>query len=145
MAESHVISALVKKRAEISGKIKYYEKIIKEYRKNLTSLDKTIHIFDNNYDLRTIKSKRSTRSSYFSNGEALKMTLDILRTSSKPLKTDEISKMIASKKSLILEGQDKANFQKSILCALNTNKKKGLVVPVGKDGLSLLWSIAKIV
>ena len=144
MAESHVISALVKKRAEISGKIKHYEKIIKEYRENLTSLDKTIHIFDNNYDLRTIKSKRPTRSSYFSNGEAIKMTLDILRTSSKPLKTDEISKMIASKKSLILEGQDKANFQKSILCALNTNKKKGLVVSVGKEGLSWMWSIAKI-
>ena len=46
MAESHVISALIKKRSELSGEIEHYEKIIKECKENLTSLDKTIHIFD---------------------------------------------------------------------------------------------------
>jgi len=46
MAESHVISALIKKRSELSGEIEHYEKIIKEYRNNLASIDKTIHIFD---------------------------------------------------------------------------------------------------
>jgi len=30
MAEPHVISALVKKRAELSGDIEHYEQIIKE-------------------------------------------------------------------------------------------------------------------
>ena len=144
MAESHVISALVKKRSELSGEIEHYEKIIKECRENLTSIDKTIHIFDETYDLRTVKSKRVIKNSYFTSGEATKMVLDILRTTDKPLRTDEISDIVASKKSLILEGRDKVNFQKSILYALNTSEKRGLVVSVGKDGLSLMWSIAKI-
>jgi len=144
MAESHVISALIKKRSELSGEIKHYEKIIKECKENLTSLDKTIHIFDESYDLRTIKSKRIVKNSYFASGEAAKMVLDVLRTAHKPLRTDEISNIVASKKSLILEGRDKVNFQKSILYALNTSEKRGLVTSVGKDGLSLMWSIAKI-
>ena len=144
MAESHVISALVKKRSELSGEIEHYEKIIKECRENLTSIDKTIHIFDETYDLRTVKSKRVIKNSYFTNGEATKMVLDVLRTTDKPLRTDEISDIVASKKSLILEGKDKINFQKSILYALNTSEKRGLVISVGKDGLSLMWSVAKI-
>lgn len=97
MAESHVISALIKKRSELAGEIEHYEKIIKECRENLTSIDKTIHIFDENYDLRTIKSKRVVRNSYFASGEATKMVLDVLRTSDKPLRTDEISDIVASK------------------------------------------------
>ena len=52
MAESHVISALIKKRSELSGEIEYYEKIIKEHREDLVSLDKTIHLFDEDYDNR---------------------------------------------------------------------------------------------
>ena len=144
MAESHVISALVKKRSELSGEIEHYEKIIKECKENLTSIDKTIHIFDETYDLRTVKSKRVIKNSYFTSGEATKMVLDVLRTTDKPLRTDEISDIVASKKSLILEGKDKINFQKSILYALNTSEKRGLVASVGKEGLSLMWSIAKI-
>ncbi len=144
MAESHVISALIKKRSELSGEIEYYEKIIKECKENLTSIDKTIHIFDETYDLRSIKSKRVVKNSYFASGEATKMALDVLRTANKPLRTDEISDIVASNKSLILEGRDKVNFQKSVLYALNTSEKRGLVASVGKEGLSLMWSIAKI-
>ncbi len=144
MAESHVVSALIKKRSELSGEIEHCEKIIKECKANLTSIDKTIHIFDDSYNLRTIKSKRVVRNSYFASGEATKMVLDVLRTVDEPLRTDEISDIIASKKSLILEGRDKVNFQKSILYALNTSEKRGLVASVGKDGLSLMWSITKI-
>ena len=144
MAESHVISALIKKRSELSGEIEHYEKLLKECREKLTSIDKTIHIFDDSYDLRTIKSKRVVKNSYFASGEATKMVLDVLRTADEPLRTDEISDIVASKKSLILEGRDKVNFQKSILYALNTSEKRDLVASVGKDGLSLIWSIAKI-
>lgn len=124
MAESHVISALIKKRSKLSGEIKHFEKFIKEYRENLHSIDKTIHIFDESYDLGTIRSKRVVKNSYFVSGEVTKMVLDVLIVTEKPLKTDEISDIISDKKSLILEDRDKINFQKSILYALNTSEKK---------------------
>jgi len=63
MAESHVISALIKKRSELSGEIEHYEKIIKECRENLTSIDKTIHIFDETYlYIRSRKKKQNIKT-----------------------------------------------------------------------------------
>jgi len=56
MAETHVLSALVKKRSEVEGEIEYFDKQLKEYRKNMTSLDKTIHIFDTVYNIGSIKN-----------------------------------------------------------------------------------------
>ncbi len=102
MAETHVISALVLKRSELLGEIKYHEALIEEYKENLTTIDKTIHLFDNSYDLRTIKSKRVIRDRYFKNGEAIVLIFNALRMLNKPAKTDEISEIIASKKGLSL-------------------------------------------
>ncbi|PCI30178.1 MAG: hypothetical protein COB67_02515 [SAR324 cluster bacterium] len=79
MAETHVISALVSKRSELLGEIIHHEALIKEYQSNLSSIDKTIHIFDISYDLRTVKPKRVTRDRYFKNGEAVVLILDTLR------------------------------------------------------------------
>ncbi len=121
MAESHVISALVKKRSELSGEIEHYEKIIKTYRENLTSIDKTIHIFDETYDLRTVKSKRVIRNSYFSSGEATKMVLDVLRAADKPIKTDNLIDILADKKSLYFKDRkERYAFSKTVSVTLNS-------------------------
>ena len=61
MPETHVLSALIKKRSEIAGEIEYFEKQLKEHRENLISLDKTIHIFDPEYNISSIKNKRYTK------------------------------------------------------------------------------------
>jgi len=144
MAESHIVSALIKKRSELAGEIEYYKKLLDKAKSDLTSIDKTIHIFDDSIDLRTIKSKRVAKKSYFSSGEATKMVLDVLRTADKPLKTDEISDIIASKKSLFLNDKERVNFQKSIIYALNSCKQRGLIDRVGKDGLVIIWQIRAV-
>ena len=145
MAESHVISALIKKRSELSGEIEHYEKLLKEYRENLTSIDKTIHIFDDSYDLRTIKSKRIVRNSYFASGEATKMVLDVLRTAVKPIKTDNLIDILADKKSLVFQdSKERYSFSKTVSVTLNSIHKKGLIKKVDKEKGVVLWSIAKI-
>jgi len=145
MAESHVISALIKKRSELSGEIEHYEKIIKEHRANLTSIDKTIHIFDETYDLRSIKSKRVVRNSYFSSGEATKMVLDVLRTADKPIKTDNLIDILADKKTLhFRDKKERYTFSKTVSVTLNSIYKKGLIEKSAKEKGVVLWSIAKI-
>ncbi|HHD78841.1 MAG TPA: hypothetical protein ENK98_04290 [Epsilonproteobacteria bacterium] len=57
MAETHVVSALVKKRSEVSGEIKHYENLLKKAKTSLQSIDQTIHLFDENYDLRIVSLK----------------------------------------------------------------------------------------
>jgi hypothetical protein len=46
MADSHVISALREKRAELSGELIAAEKRILQLRDDITGLDRTIRVFD---------------------------------------------------------------------------------------------------
>ncbi len=142
MAETHVISALTSKRAEVSGEIRHYEKLLKKSKLNLQSIDQTIHIFDESYDLRTIRAKRVSSERYFKNGEARVVILDTLRMASEPMNTTNISKMIASEKSIDSEdGFDLERFSKVVLASLSRCESSGLIERVGKDGLSILWQI----
>ena len=51
MADSHVISALVKKRAELRGDIIHYKQLIATLDKDLQTIDATIKIFHVDYDI----------------------------------------------------------------------------------------------
>ena len=142
MAETHVISALTNKRAEVSGEIKHYEKLLKKSKLDLQSIDKTIHLFDENYDLRTIKAKRVSKERYFKTGEAKVLILDMLRTATEPMNTTEVGKRIAFDKSIDSEeGFDFERFCKVVLASLSRCESGGLIERVGKDGLSILWQI----
>lgn len=145
MAEPHVIAALVKKRSELLGEIQYYEQIIKSHKDNLITIDKTIHIFDDSYNLSSIKAVKKYRNKYFENGEAKTMILDSLREITEPIKTDELSDIVASKKDLTFDDENsKKSFSKSIINVLGTLEKNNLVERVGKEGLTVIWQIKKV-
>jgi len=142
MAETHVISALVLKRSELLGEIKYYESLVKEHKENLSTIDKTIHLFDSSYDLRTIKSKKVIRDRYFKNGEAVVLLLDALRELKRAAKTDELTEIIATVKKLPLGSDyERATFQKAIVASLSRAADNGLVERVGRDGVTVIWQI----
>ena len=142
MAETHVISALTKKRAEVSGEIKHYENLLKKAKTSLQSIDQTIHLFDDTYDLRTIKAKRVHKERYFKTGEAKILILDMLRTATEPLCTNTIAKRLAFNKGIAdKENFDLERFQKMAFASLERCEKNGLIERVGKDGLAILWEI----
>ncbi len=142
MAETHVISALTKKRGEVLGEIKHYEKLLKKSKLNLQSIDHTIHIFDENYDLRTIRAKRVSSVRYFKTGEAKTMILDVLRTATEPMNTTNISKKIAFEKGIDSEEDfNLERFSKVVLASLTRCETSGLIERIGKNGLSILWQI----
>jgi len=119
--------------------------MIRSLKENLSTIDKAIHIFDEHYNLSSVKAKSTYRNRYFNTGEAKVMILDILRELNKPTKTDEICKMIASKKSLSFEAsEDNKSFNKAVTNVLNRIEKDNLIERVGKDGLMVIWQIAKV-
>lgn len=79
MAESHVISALVAKYAELQGRIKSYQEAIKEARDEISTISKSIKIFDSNYDLRKIAPKK-TRERYFKHKELTKLVIEYIKS-----------------------------------------------------------------
>ena len=146
MADTHVISALVKKRAELRGDIIHYKQLIATLDKDLQTIDATIKIFDVDYDISSIKPVRKGRNRFFNNGEAKILVLEVLKNSNLALSTDKISEIIAVNRNLSFENKtDKSNFQKSILLALNTCLSNNLVEKVSKDGLSIVWKIKELV
>ena len=145
MAETHVISALVKKRAELRGDIIHYKQLIATLDKDLQTIDATIKIFDVDYDISSIKPVIKSRNRFFNNGEAKVLVLEVLKNSEIALSTDKISEIIATNRNLSFENKtDKSNFQKSILLALNTCLSNNLVEKVSKNGLSIVWKIKEL-
>ena len=145
MADTHVISALVKKRAELRGDIIHYKQLIATLDKDLQTIDATIKIFDVDYDISSIKPVIKSRNRFFNNGEAKVLVLEVLKNSEEPISTDKIADIIAIKRNLSFENKtDKSNFQKSILLALNTCLSNNLVEKVSKDGLSIIWKIKEL-
>lgn len=145
MADTHVISALVKKRAELRGDIIHYKQLIATLDKDLQTIDATIKIFDVDYDISSIKPVIKSRNRFFNNGEAKVLVLEVLKNSSLPLSTDKISDIIVTNKNLSFENKtDKSNFQKSVLLALNTCLSNNIVEKVSKDGLSIVWKIKEL-
>ena len=145
MADTHVISALVKKRAELRGDIIHYKQLIAILDKDLQTIDATIKIFDVDYDISSIKPVIKSRNRFFNNGEAKVLVLEVLKNSEIALSTDKISEIIATNRNLAFENKtDKSNFQKSILLALNTCLSNNLVEKVSKDGLSIIWKIKEL-
>ena len=83
MADTHVISALVKKRAELRGDIIHYKQLIATLDKDLQTIDATIKIFDVDYDISSIKPVIKSRNRFFNNGE-VKVLVFIAPTISSP-------------------------------------------------------------
>lgn len=125
MAESHVISALSTKRGELLGSIRHYKQLITSLDKDLATIDATIRIFEPDYKLGSTKIvNKHRRNTYFNNGEAKILTLDTLRVKSEPIRTDDLSDIIASKKGLFFENDyEIRSFRKAIISALNNLEK----------------------
>jgi hypothetical protein len=101
MTNSHVVSALRLKRAEISGHIHDLEKRIGRQRANRANLDATIKLFSPGMNTDAIPPKRAyRRTRYFAHNELLRLTQDALRTASRPLTSGEIAAAVMQAKGM---------------------------------------------
>lgn len=101
MTETHVVSALKKKRSEVAGHVHDLEKKVKTWRARLAHIDETIKIFSPNTDPEAIPPKRTyRRARYFSRGEFARLCLDALRRADRPLTTAEIVASVIKAKGL---------------------------------------------
>lgn len=98
MAQSHVLSGLLKKHSELLGEIETKSKELDELVSNLKVLEKTCKIFDPNTSLSENRPKRTYKAnSLFARGEAPRLILEALRGQS-GLKTSELVDIISKHK-----------------------------------------------
>jgi hypothetical protein len=133
MAESHVVSALVNKRAEIAGMIARTEQRLGQFRADLVHLDATIRLFAPELEPKTIPAKRSRQSDrWFEQGELSRRVLDALRRAGEPIRAPDVVRAVMIDKGL--DPADRLSFarvQWKVRDTLNRLNKRGLLASDG--------------
>lgn len=134
MAETHVVSALRAKRAEISAYIHGLEKKVENWRARLAHIDETIRIFSPDTDPEAIPPRRTyRRSGYFKRGELARLCSDEMRKADgKPLTTAAIAGSILDAKGMPRDPDLMASVGDRVQGLLRERMKRGHVIRTGK-------------
>ena len=142
----HAVSQLIEKKSRMLGKLEFHKKNIETIENIINSIDISIKLFDEDFEVEEIKSIRFTgKHSHFKGKEAHVMILDTLRASDKPLSTHQVTVEIMKKKFLDYENQKlKTKIQQILLNNLNRQADKGLIEKIGNgfETKFLQWEIA---
>jgi hypothetical protein len=146
MAESHVISGLVSKRAELSGLFQQHQAELRQIAIDLAHIDGAIKLFDPDYNLNAIKAKTiKPLNPWFDQGESSRLILDVLRSASTALSTRQLGEAMASLKGLVIESpKEWDSLLKLVLSSARRLAKKGIIQAQGRAqgmGGSILWQI----
>jgi len=148
MAESHVVSGLVAKHAELAGLIQFHRTEIERVASDLKHLDATLKLFAPEMDLRSLGSKRVNSSrtggfKRFESRESHTWVLDQLREAVEPLTTVIMAERIIIAKGLEESRELRTSIQRTLTGTLRRLEKRGLVEDAGRaeNGLTVLWRI----
>jgi hypothetical protein len=106
MTETHVISALRAKRAEILGEILAIQTRALKLRDDLASIDRAIRVFDPTIhvgQIRPVRKRKAARQ--FRHGECSRTILDMLRRAPSPMTAPEIAEKLTVECRLMYERQ----------------------------------------
>ena len=143
MAETHVVSALVSKRAEIAGMIARTQQQLGQFRAYLAHVDVTIRLFAPAMVPEAIPAKRIRQSALlFERGGLSRRVLDALRRAGEPIRAPDLVRAVMMDNRL--DPADRASFarvQWKVRDTLNRLNKRGLLASDGV-GHGVLWRIA---
>lgn len=139
---THAIQGLVTKRRELASRIDELRRELVALEHDLSTLDGAIKIIDPGFDLRTIRPKRRVRANkFFANGEASRFVLSVLREAREPISTYDIADLAVAKKGFV--DPDIKALRACILTTLSRQRKKGVVVEMGRDEAGTIsWALA---
>jgi len=144
MAESHVMSALVTKRGELSGQIDYHQSEIKKIKSDMASMDAAIKVFNPDYDLSKIKKRKTNgKNSFFEPREGNTLLMDIFREARAPLSTGGVLDEVISRKGFDREVIDVKALRASLFVILKRLQKSGIIEERERDGLVIIWGLKK--
>ena len=143
MGQTHIVSGLVTKRAEIDGQIISRLAEIKDLKQILHHLDRTIKVFSPEFDLRTIRATRTnTRNALFAHSEAQRLILGVMRECGEAMTSRQIADAIIEHKGFEVTIHTVTQVQKNVLNVLRRLERKEVVVLSDSNDEMLQWRIA---
>jgi hypothetical protein len=142
MADPLVISALMKKRAELDGDVRQAEKRIADLRADLETIDAAIRIFDASRIPHKIKPKlRRPKPLMFRHGECSRAVMGILRVEAEPMTVRAITDRLVAEYHLeVAQPADMAALVHKVRNAVLRHSGKTLVRE--ERGGTAVWRVA---
>lgn len=142
MAESHVITGLVAKRAEMMGQIDHFRQELDCLAAGIAHLDATIKLFSPDFNLRTVRTKEyRRRNHFFQPGECQRMVLEIIRDLPGTFSSRMIAEQLVVRKGLESTPDMIKQMQKNAGATLRGLEKSETIRPMGRDGTGQTWEL----
>jgi hypothetical protein len=141
MADPLVISALMKKRAEIDGDLRQTAKRLADLRADRDKIDAAIRVFDPSRVPHQIKPHlRRPKPRLFRHGECSRAILGMLRTASEPMTVRQIADKLVDDYHLdVAQPGDREALTARVRGVLSRYAGKSLVR--GQPGADVVWSV----
>lgn len=145
MAEPHVITALVRKRAELAGEIELAHQRLRAMVLDLENLDRTLLIFDPDYRIDTIKPKAVRPPEDWSKrGQMTRLILDIMRRAEGSLTTRDVTLALLAERGMDVGDINLFRLMRQrVACALRGQRDKGVIRSVEGPGQYMNWELAR--
>ncbi len=140
----YVLAGLTRRRAELAGEAGTLKARLAQIDIDLGHLDAVIRQFDPDYDLGSIRPKRSRGPDVARPGDMSRFVLGVLREAAEPMPTPGIVARFMAQKDM--DGQDRKlaeRITKRIVSTLRHQGQKGTVRSQPGPGRVLMWEVAQ--
>lgn len=142
MAEPHVVTALVKKRGEISGEIETLHDRIAQLIQDLEGIDRSLQVFAPHIETQTIAPRFRPPENWSKRGEMTRLVLGILRLAKEPLTTRDVAAQLIAERGLDAnEPRLLRLMSKRVGVALRRQREGGVVRATPGPGQYMLWEL----
>lgn len=144
MGESHVMTGLVAKRAELAGKLEHHQSMVRQLIMEIDALDQTLRLFNPDIELDEIKPKPLPPRHAAYKGEVARIVLSTLRNASRPCSTHELTMHVMAERGM--NTADKRLVKtvgKRVGACLRHHRSKGLLRSNQGLGKLIYWEVAR--
>lgn len=140
MENEHVLSGLIRKRAEIAGELEAAQTRVRQLILDIENVDATIRLFAPDIDLEEIRPKPLPPRHMAFKGEISRMLMSILRDTGEALTVKDLTMRMMAERELNLADQRLVRaMQKRVGASLRNLRSRGVVVSRPERGNVRWW------
>lgn len=140
----HVVSGLVRRRAELAGEADALKGRLARIATDLGHLDATIRLFNPDYDLGAIRPKRVRVGDAASRGEMSRAVLRVLRQTAEPMTTAAVVAEVMTGRGTDAQDRKAVGLMMGrVGMALRRQERNGAVRGERRIGQAVVWEVAK--
>ncbi|MBI1179337.1 MAG: hypothetical protein GC201_02185 [Alphaproteobacteria bacterium] len=144
MENEHVLSGLMKKRAELAGQIEHTQRQLQQLVMDLDHIDHAIRIIDPQADVSLVKPRQYPARHAAYKGEMQRHVLHCLRNASEPVTSLDIARSVASSRGMDQNDQRAiVLLRKRVGACLYKLVAKGFVREVPQPGEYKGWELVR--